>query len=80
MSIIFESVVSSLVHFLRAYAAQLSSYRSHCDSILNEVESALRHLQDLQQKHLLVSTKTGALHEACEQLLQDQVEHQYKFH
>ena len=55
---------------------QLSSYRSHCDSILNEVESALRHLQDLQQKHLLVSTKTGALHEACEQLLQDQVEHQ----
>ncbi|XP_073255255.1 conserved oligomeric Golgi complex subunit 3-like [Porites lutea] len=56
----------------RAYAAQLSSYRSHCDSILNEVESALRHLQDLQQKHLLVSTKTGALHEACEQLLQDQ--------
>lgn len=68
--------IIGLVHFLRAYAAQLSSYRSHCDSILNEVESALHHLQDLQQKHLLVSTKTGALHEACEQLLQDQVEDQ----
>lgn len=58
---------------LRTYAAQLSSYRSHCDSILNEVEAALRQLQDLKEKHLLVSTKTGALHEACEQLLQDQV-------
>lgn len=56
----------------RTYAAQLSSYRTHCDSILNEVEAALQHLQDLKQKHLLVSTKTGALHEACEQLLQDQ--------
>ena len=59
--------------FIRSYAAQLRSYRDHCDSILSEVESALNHLQDLQQKHLLVSTKTGALHEACEQLLQDQV-------
>ena len=59
--------------FFRSYAAQLSSYRDHCDSILKEVESALNHLQDLQHKHLLVSTKTGALHEACEQLLQDQV-------
>lgn len=59
--------------FPRSYAAQLRSYRDHCDSVLSEVESALNHLQDLQQKHLLVSTKTGALHEACEQLLQDQV-------
>ncbi|KAJ7330670.1 Golgi transport complex subunit 3 [Desmophyllum pertusum] len=56
----------------RSYAAQLSSYRDHCDSILSEVESALNHLQELHHKHLLVSTKTGALHEACEQLLQDQ--------
>ena len=69
-----STLLKYLTHyFVRAYAGQLSSYRSHCDSILNEVESALRHLQDLQQKHLLVSTKTGALHEACEQLLQDQV-------
>ena len=60
-------------NILRSYAAQLSSYRDHCDGILKEVESALNHLQDLQHKHLLVSTKTGALHEACEQLLQDQV-------
>ena len=64
---------SSFVLPLRTYAAQLSSYRSHCDSILNQVEAALCQLEDLKQKHLLVSTKTGALHEACEQLLQDQV-------
>ena len=48
-------------------------YRDHCDSILQEVESALTFLRNLQHQHLLVSTKTGALHGACEQLLQDQV-------
>ena len=64
----------NLIYFFRrSYAEQLSSYRDHCNSVLNEVESALNHLQDLHHKHLLVSTKTGALHEACEQLLQDQV-------
>ena len=67
------SAITGTFDFLRSYAVQLSSYRDHCDSILKEVESALNHLQDLQHKHLLVSTKTGALHEACEQLLQDQV-------
>lgn len=74
-----SQLTQSLISFspfvlpLRTYAAQLSSYRSHCDSILNQVEAALCQLEDLKQKHLLVSTKTGALHEACEQLLQDQV-------
>lgn len=74
-----SQLTQSLISFspfvlpLRTYAAQLSSYRSHCDSILSQVEAALCQLEDLKQKHLLVSTKTGALHEACEQLLQDQV-------
>ena len=68
-----QGSANDFTDFFRSYAAQLSSYRDHCDSILKEVESALNHLQDLQHKHLLVSTKTGALHEACEQLLQDQV-------
>jgi hypothetical protein len=40
---------------------------------LKEITEALSYLQDLQKQHLFVSTKTGALHEACEQLLQDQV-------
>lgn len=60
------------VHF-SAYSKQLKQYRDHCDVILNEITEALRYLQDLQKQHLFVSTKTGALHEACEQLLQDQV-------
>ena len=60
------------MHF-SAYSEQLKQYRDHCDLILNEITEALRYLQDLQKQHLFVSTKTGALHEACEQLLQDQV-------
>ncbi|CAB3989375.1 conserved oligomeric Golgi complex subunit 3-like [Paramuricea clavata] len=57
-----------------AYSEQLKQYRDHCDVILNEITEALRYLQDLQKQHLFVSTKTGALHEACEQLLQDQTQ------
>ncbi|XP_020896480.1 conserved oligomeric Golgi complex subunit 3 [Exaiptasia diaphana] len=56
----------------RSYSNQLKAYRDHCDTILSEVEVALSHLKELQLKHVLVSTKTGALHEACEQLLHDQ--------
>lgn len=64
--------MSSTLYF-SAYSEQLKQYRDHCDVILNEITEALRYLQDLQKQHLFVSTKTGALHEACEQLLQDQV-------
>ena len=56
-----------------AYSEQLKHYRDHCDVILKEISEALGFLQDLHRQHLFVSTKTGALHEACEQLLQDQV-------
>ncbi|XP_031565571.1 conserved oligomeric Golgi complex subunit 3-like [Actinia tenebrosa] len=56
----------------RSYSDQLKTYRDHCDSILKEVEEAIYYLQELQHQHVLVSTKTGALHGACEQLLQDQ--------
>ena len=59
--------------YFSAYSEQLKQYRDHCDVILNEITEALRYLQDLHKQHLFVSTKTGALHEACEQLLQDQV-------
>ncbi|EDO40929.1 predicted protein [Nematostella vectensis] len=47
-------------------------FRDHCDSILEEIEAALSQLHELQRQHVMVSTKTGALHGACEQLLQDQ--------
>lgn len=51
----------------------LNGYQEHCDSILNDVNEALQHLDSLQRQYLFVSTKTGTLHEACEQLLKEQV-------
>ncbi|XP_069496876.1 conserved oligomeric Golgi complex subunit 3 [Ambystoma mexicanum] len=52
----------------------LSGFQEQCDAILNDVNSALQHLQSLQKQYLFVSTKTGTLHEACEQLLKEQSE------
>ncbi|XP_063808892.1 conserved oligomeric Golgi complex subunit 3 isoform X2 [Pseudophryne corroboree] len=52
----------------------LSGFQDQCDSILNDVNVALQHLESLQKQYLFVSTKTGTLHEACEQLLKEQSE------
>ncbi|XP_036396345.1 conserved oligomeric Golgi complex subunit 3 [Megalops cyprinoides] len=52
----------------------LSGYQEQCDAILNDVNTALQHLDSLQKQYLFVSTKTGTLHEACEQLLKEQSE------
>uniref|UniRef100_A0A8D0L9C2 Conserved oligomeric Golgi complex subunit 3 n=1 Tax=Sphenodon punctatus TaxID=8508 RepID=A0A8D0L9C2_SPHPU len=50
----------------------LSGFEEQCSAILNDVNSALQHLESLQKQYLFVSTKTGTLHEACEQLLKEQ--------
>ncbi|KAM4701666.1 conserved oligomeric Golgi complex subunit 3 isoform 1-T1 [Discoglossus pictus] len=52
----------------------LSGFQEQCDAILNDVNIALEHLESLQKQYLFVSTKTGTLHEACEQLLKEQSE------
>uniref|UniRef100_A0A8D1UCD9 Conserved oligomeric Golgi complex subunit 3 n=1 Tax=Sus scrofa TaxID=9823 RepID=A0A8D1UCD9_PIG len=52
----------------------LSGFQEQCDAILNDVNSALQHLESLRKQYLFVSNKTGALHEACEQLLKEQSE------
>ncbi|XP_062862098.1 conserved oligomeric Golgi complex subunit 3 isoform X2 [Trichomycterus rosablanca] len=52
----------------------LNCYQEQCDSILSNVNEALDHLDSLQKQYLFVSTKTGTLHEACEQLLKEQSE------
>ncbi|XP_040197208.1 conserved oligomeric Golgi complex subunit 3 isoform X2 [Rana temporaria] len=52
----------------------LSGFQDQCDSILNDVNLALQHLESLQKQYLFVATKTGTLHEACEQLLKEQSE------
>uniref|UniRef100_A0AAY5EQM3 Conserved oligomeric Golgi complex subunit 3 n=1 Tax=Electrophorus electricus TaxID=8005 RepID=A0AAY5EQM3_ELEEL len=52
----------------------LSCYQEQCDAILTDVNAALEHLDSLQKQYLFVSTKTGTLHAACEQLLKEQSE------
>lgn len=52
----------------------LNGYQEQCDAILDDVNTALDHLDSLQKQYLFVSTKTGTLHEACEQLLKEQSE------
>uniref|UniRef100_A0A8C9TQR3 Conserved oligomeric Golgi complex subunit 3 n=1 Tax=Scleropages formosus TaxID=113540 RepID=A0A8C9TQR3_SCLFO len=52
----------------------LGRYEEQCDAILADVDAALQHLDSLQKQYLFVSTKTGTLHEACEQLLKEQSE------
>ncbi|XP_048396501.2 conserved oligomeric Golgi complex subunit 3 isoform X2 [Stegostoma tigrinum] len=52
----------------------LYGFQEQCDAILNDVNTALQHLESLQKQYLFVSTKTGTLHEACEQLLREQSE------
>uniref|UniRef100_A0A8C9G7G2 Conserved oligomeric Golgi complex subunit 3 n=1 Tax=Pavo cristatus TaxID=9049 RepID=A0A8C9G7G2_PAVCR len=60
--------------FSRQMRDYLSGFQEQCDAILNDVNSALQHLESLQKQYLFVSTKTGTLHEACEQLLKEQSE------
>ncbi|MBN3277693.1 COG3 protein, partial [Polyodon spathula] len=50
----------------------LGGFQEQCDAILNDVNTALQHLESLQKQYLFVSMKTGTLHEACEQLLKEQ--------
>ena len=57
----------------RQYVDDLRAYRDECNSVLSEVTQALSFLTELQSKYLNVSRKTNALHEACENLLEEQV-------
>ena len=59
----------------REYIGQLSQYRGQCGEVLEEAESALSTLAAMRERHQFVSQRTGALHTACEQLMEDQVSH-----
>ncbi|KAG2457027.1 conserved oligomeric Golgi complex subunit 3 isoform X2 [Polypterus senegalus] len=52
----------------------LMGFQDQCDAILVDVNTSLQQLESLQKQYLFVSTKTGTLHEACEQLLKEQSE------
>ena len=56
----------------RAYLSHLRAYDDQCNSVLSDINEATEHLQRLKQQYGHVSTRTGVLHSACEQLLADQ--------
>lgn len=51
----------------------LNEYKDYCESILTQIKAALDLLRELSDKYLLVSKKTGELHQACESLVLQQV-------
>ena len=57
---------------LRVFADQLKEYSAKCDSLLSEIGAALSCLQEVKQKHAFVASKTGALHQACQNLMDEQ--------
>ena len=65
--------ISIDINFCRQYIEELQGYQDQCDGVLGEVTTALTYLAGLQKKYISVSTKTNALHEACEHLLAEQV-------
>nr|XP_018668391.1 conserved oligomeric Golgi complex subunit 3 [Ciona intestinalis] len=50
----------------------LKQHREYCQYITQDVNKALQYLDDLEKEYVYVSTKSNALHEACEHLLADQ--------
>ena len=72
-SFIYCSALLLLSFCHRAYSGQLGEYRSQCGAMLGEVFRALDTLHGMREKHQFVSQRTSALHQACEQLMEDQV-------
>ena len=59
--------------FSRDYCSHLKEYSLQCSVMIDQLSSSLHSLHDMSDKHQLVSEKTQALHDACEQLVQEQV-------
>ncbi len=59
--------------FDRDYVGQLTEYQDKCSDMLSEIDKAVEFLSEMNDKHTLVAQKTGALHQACEKLVEEQV-------
>ena len=57
----------------REFLEGIQSYKNQCDAVIDEVEQCLEFLTVLKTDYVRVATKTNALHEACENLLEEQV-------
>lgn len=58
---------------IKNYVDILNNYKLNCNQICNSINNTLSHLQILNQNYSQVSQKTNSLHNACEQILSDQV-------
>ena len=56
----------------RSFIDQLVDYSEKCDALLEVIQNALNFLKEMKVKHAFVSTKTDALHQACQKLMDDQ--------
>nr|CAB3232543.1 conserved oligomeric Golgi complex subunit 3 [Phallusia mammillata] len=54
------------------HLTDLQEHQKYCNHITEDVDKALNFLDKLEKEYVFVSTKTNALHEACEHLLADQ--------
>ena len=57
----------------REFLSWVHHYQQECERMIEEVEECLEFLTVLKTDYVHVATKTNALHEACENLLEDQV-------
>ena len=65
--------VTILCWCVREFLSRLHQYQQECEHVIEEVEQCLEFLTVLKTDYVRVATKTNALHEACENLLEDQV-------
>nr|CAG4644622.1 EOG090X02EM [Leptodora kindtii] len=56
----------------RVYLSQLEQHKEDCKDLLKQVATTLDNLSKLGSQYTFVSNKTNSLHEACQQMLDDQ--------
>ncbi|KAF2359926.1 Conserved oligomeric Golgi complex subunit 3 [Trinorchestia longiramus] len=54
------------------YIGQLNGHKTECQALLQQLDGALHHLNELHSQYTSVSTRTTALHTDCEHLLAEQ--------
>ena len=58
----------------KKYHETLNKYSGRCADVLEEIDTATTFLQTIEKQYLSASGKTNALHQACEQLVQEQTD------
>ena len=55
------------------YGNRLKDHLTFCDDVCEEISISINSLKQIEKNHTKVSTKSDQLHQACEVLLQEQV-------